>query len=302
MKRLGLDYTFAYCWYVHANPTPQQAIAAQLDYIRKTREMGILPEIVTVSQGWSGWNDEGTIWRIPPAQYKELLEKAKAVISTFPAAELGSKMLLLDNWNEWSEGHYLAPHQEYGFGYLDAIREVFSDAPKGHIDLLPRDLRPGALRRGIQAVAQRKEVSVLSHLPHAKKVKDKWGTTVTFLLILFIATGLLMIVLALPLVYRKIPPNHLYGFRVKRTLENREVWFEANAFAGQRLAWVGLATVAAAIIFYVLPIANIAAYATAVASVEMVGLLVAVVQSFRYLYGELGQSSGSADSNENARS
>jgi hypothetical protein len=143
MKRLGLDYTFAYCWYVHANPTPPQAIAAQLDCIRKTREMGILPEIVTVSQGWSGWNDEGTIWRIPPAQYKELLEKAKAIISTFPAAELGSKMLLLDNWNEWSEGHYLAPHQEYGFGYLDAVREVFSDAPKDHIDLLPRDLGLG---------------------------------------------------------------------------------------------------------------------------------------------------------------
>ncbi|MGO8750214.1 MAG: SdpI family protein [Thermoguttaceae bacterium] len=124
----------------------------------------------------------------------------------------------------------------------------------------------------------------------------------TFLLILFIATGLTMIGLALPLVYRKIPPNHLYGFRVKRTLKNREVWFAANAFAGQRLAWVGLATVVAAVVFYGLLIENIAAYATAVASVEMVGLLVAVVQSLRYLYGELGESSGSADSNKNARS
>ncbi len=124
----------------------------------------------------------------------------------------------------------------------------------------------------------------------------------TFLLILFIATGLTMIGLALPLFYRKIPPNHLYGFRVKRTLENREVWFAANAFAGQRLAWVGLATAVAAVVFYGLLIENIAAYAIAVASVEMVGLLVAVVQSFLYLYGELGEDSGSADGNENARS
>ena len=60
MKQLGLDYTFAYCWYVHDNPSPQQAIAAQIDYIEKTRRMGILPEVVTVSQGWSGWQDEGS--------------------------------------------------------------------------------------------------------------------------------------------------------------------------------------------------------------------------------------------------
>ncbi len=143
MRQLGLDYTFAYCWYVPGSPQPQQAVAAQLDDINKTRRMGILPEVVTVSQGWSGWRDEGSIWKIPPAQYKELLEKAKAVIRTFPATELGSKILLLDNWNEWSEGHYIAPHREYGFGYLDAVREVFSDAPKNHVDLLPSDVGLG---------------------------------------------------------------------------------------------------------------------------------------------------------------
>jgi hypothetical protein len=140
---LGLDYTFAYCWHVQGNPSPQQAIAAQLDSINKTRRLGILPQVVTVSQGWSGWRDEGSIWKIPPAQYKELLEKAKAVIRTFPATQLGSRMILLDNWNEWSEGHYLAPHREYGFGYLDAVREVFSDAPKDHVDLLPKDMGMG---------------------------------------------------------------------------------------------------------------------------------------------------------------
>lgn len=36
--------------------------------------------------------------------------------SMLPSNELGSKMLLLDNWNEWSEGHYIAPYREYGFG------------------------------------------------------------------------------------------------------------------------------------------------------------------------------------------
>ena len=30
-------------------------------------------------------------------------------------------------------------HQEFGFGYLDAIREVFTDAPKAHDDVTPAD-------------------------------------------------------------------------------------------------------------------------------------------------------------------
>ena len=52
-------------------------------------------------------------------------------------------MLILDNWNEWGEGHYLLPYTEYGFGYLDAIRKVFTDAPAEHTDLIPEDIGMG---------------------------------------------------------------------------------------------------------------------------------------------------------------
>lgn len=143
MKRLGLDYTFAYCWYVADSPAPQRAIDTQLDYINKTQELGILPQVVTVSQGWSGWNDEGSIWTIPPEDYKQLLRRAKEVIATFPANELGSKLLLLDNWNEWGEGHFIAPYRQYGFGYLDAVREVLSSVKAPHTDYLPEDIGMG---------------------------------------------------------------------------------------------------------------------------------------------------------------
>jgi hypothetical protein len=143
MKQLGLDYTFAYCWYVGNNPTPQQAIRAQMDDIKKTQELHILPQVVTVSQGWSGWRDEGSIWKIPPRDYEVLLREAKDFIATLPAGELGSRMLLLDNWNEWGEGHYIAPHREFGFGYLDAVRNVLSDSPGPHVDLIPEDIGLG---------------------------------------------------------------------------------------------------------------------------------------------------------------
>jgi len=143
MKSLGLDYTFAYCWHVPNSPTPQQSLDAQMNYLHKTQELSVLPQVVTVSQAWSGWHDEGSIWKLPPPDFERLLRQAKDFVTTLPPNELGSKLLLLDNWNEWGEGHYLAPYREYGFGYLDAVRKVFSDAPEQHVDLIPEDVGMG---------------------------------------------------------------------------------------------------------------------------------------------------------------
>jgi hypothetical protein len=143
MRSLGLDYTFAYCWHVTGHPTPERAIQTQMDYIRKTQELNILPQVVTVSQAWSGWADEGSIWKIPPSDFERLLRQARDFTATLPKNQLGSRMLLLDNWNEWGEGHYIAPYREYGFGYLDAVRRVFSTAPLEHEDLIPEDIGRG---------------------------------------------------------------------------------------------------------------------------------------------------------------
>jgi hypothetical protein len=143
MRSLGLDYTFAYCWHVPNSPTPEQAMAAQMDYIRKTQELSPIPQVITVSQAWSGWQDEGSIWKIPPPQFETLLRGAKDFARGLPAGQLGSRMLLLDNWNEWGEGHYIAPYREYGFGYLDAVRRVFGTRQEPHEDLIPEDIGLG---------------------------------------------------------------------------------------------------------------------------------------------------------------
>ena len=37
---------------------------------------------------------------------------------------------------------------------------------------------------------------------------------------------------ALPLALRLVPPNCVYGFRTRFTRSSREVWYDANAFAG----------------------------------------------------------------------
>ena len=157
MKQLGLDYTFAYCWHVQNDPTPRQAIQAQMQSIRKTGQLGILPQVVTVSQGWSGWHDEGSIWKIPPEEYETLLRQAREFIGALPKEQLGGRMLLLDNWNEWGEGHYIAPHREYEFGYLDAVRKVFATTSQGHQDLLPEDVGLGPYDTAYKAHVAREE-------------------------------------------------------------------------------------------------------------------------------------------------
>lgn len=143
MRDIGLDYSFAYVWPVPGSPPPEKAIEIQMSHIRRTQELGILPQVITVSQAWSGWNDEGSIWKLPPDSFETLLRSAKAFAQSLPPDELGSRMLLLDNWNEWGEGHYIAPYREYGFGYLDAVRRVFSTAPERHEDLIPEDVGLG---------------------------------------------------------------------------------------------------------------------------------------------------------------
>jgi len=143
MKDLGLDYTSAYVWPIANNPTPDIAIKKQEEYWTKTRDIGIIPEIVTLSMGWTGWQDEGSIWKLPPKDFQILCEKAKDFLKTLPPDQLGSRMILIDNWNEWGEGHYIMPYREYGFGYLDAIRNVFGKVDREHVDLIPEDLGLG---------------------------------------------------------------------------------------------------------------------------------------------------------------
>ena len=72
--------------------------------------------------------DKTTRWTLSPQHYKTLLTKVKAQMDQMPTDSLGRRMIVLDNWNEWGEGHYIAPHTVHGFRYLKAVRDVFTNA------------------------------------------------------------------------------------------------------------------------------------------------------------------------------
>jgi hypothetical protein len=61
---------------------------------------------------------------------------------TYPDAAL-AKTIILDNWNEYGEGHFIMPTRGYGFSDLDAVRNVFGDKSTIHKDLRPEDVGRG---------------------------------------------------------------------------------------------------------------------------------------------------------------
>ena len=59
-----------------------------------------------------------------------------------------------------------------------------------------------------------------------------------------IATGVLVILLCLPLLKDKIGPNRFYGVRIKKAFESREHWFKLQRFgAWQLIVWGGVLAV-----------------------------------------------------------
>ena len=102
-------------------------------------------------------------------------------------------------------------------------------------------------------------------------------------LILFSLFGVTIIGFCIPLIKGRIKPNPWYGFRVRRTLKDPDVWYPTNEYAARRTIWVGVATILAAIIFYLVPGISFPIYATIVGAVTLVGLIVVLIQTFSFL-------------------
>jgi uncharacterized membrane protein len=103
------------------------------------------------------------------------------------------------------------------------------------------------------------------------------------ILVLYAVIGVLMVVLALPLVKCRVKPNWLYGFRVPQTLSDPEVWYAVNAHFGRRLFVTGVATTLAAILLYRVPGLDVDSYAWALLAVFGAFFGVGLVQSWRYM-------------------
>lgn len=65
--------------------------------------------------------------------------------------------------------------------------------------------------------------------------------------VLFIVSGLLLIIAGIPMSRGKVKPNTWYGFRMPITQQSDEMWYATNAYAGKGLLVVGVIVMSTAV-------------------------------------------------------
>lgn len=107
----------------------------------KSEDESTYNHVTTISQGY-----DTTPWRnsnrgmICPEEYDEIckyvLDRTEALKKTKPES---AELITLDCWNEYGEGHYIAPSTLSGFDYLDCIKRNFTSANQCQSESLPDD-------------------------------------------------------------------------------------------------------------------------------------------------------------------
>jgi hypothetical protein len=118
--------------------------------LRLRREWNLLPDIPTISVGWDPrpWQEYigywwTSHWQRTPAEFREVAEGTRKIMESWPKGSIARHIVQLDNWNEWGEGHYIAPSRDHGFGYLEAIRQTFAPNSTKPVNLVPEDVGMG---------------------------------------------------------------------------------------------------------------------------------------------------------------
>ncbi len=163
-KKIGYDNTFAYCWHTEQQfPTQEEVLQRQEFLMKNHLDFDCDFTILTCSQAWDPYPhfvnrpekaEKVTRWMLTPNNWKKLLQKVKDMADNMPDSALGKRFIMMDNWNEWSEGHYIAPHLSGGFKYLQAIREVFTKRDNLPDYRLPQTLGLGPYDKNIDLEAK----------------------------------------------------------------------------------------------------------------------------------------------------
>lgn len=144
VRQAGFRATTAYN-YPTAGMTDEQRSARSAPYADMVRgyeeqwkqvtDEGVLPYIVPVTPGWDSrpWYQDRALVRTNPRPrlFYEMCLAARRYVDP------DLRMVLAECWNEFGEGSYVEPTAQYGFGFLDAMRDAFCPDNPHHVDLVP---------------------------------------------------------------------------------------------------------------------------------------------------------------------
>ncbi len=142
VRALGFDSVGSYHWihYLGIQDFPAMDYATYrgraVPLMRQVPARYGLPHFPVAVMGWDssprtpqdqpfvpgGYPWGAVLTNNPPAEFRRTLEQARGWVE---AATHQPPVLLIEAWNEWTEGSYLEPDTLQGYGYLEAVRAVF---------------------------------------------------------------------------------------------------------------------------------------------------------------------------------
>ena len=91
-----------------------------------------------------------------------------------------------------------------------------------------------------------------------------------------------MFIISLPLVYRKVPMNSLYGIRIPAAFESEERWYDINAYGGRQMAvWSWLIIATGAVGFFI-PDSAVPIYTPVSTVVILLAVLIPIMRITRW--------------------
>ncbi|MBR5262698.1 MAG: glycoside hydrolase family 99-like domain-containing protein [Clostridia bacterium] len=130
---LGVDSVTNYNWggCAHLDGEYADVTAAYAETLADEAEKMNIPFYPNISVGWDNNVRFNTfipdvIKNNTPKHFKAACEKIKAFADdSMQKGIMKAPFITVNSWNEWTETSYLQPDDLYGYGYLEAIREVF---------------------------------------------------------------------------------------------------------------------------------------------------------------------------------
>ena len=100
----------------------------------------------------------------------------------------------------------------------------------------------------------------------------------------FIVASLFLAALSVPFIQRKVKPNKYWGFiRTRRMVENADIWYPVNAYAGNLMVRVAIVVSVSTIVLLLVPGIGPATYIFVLTALLIVLLVGLVILTFRYL-------------------
>jgi len=126
---LGFTSTthYQFCHFTNVNEDYTKIMQnVQQEWERIDREFTI-PYYVHVSIGWDNsprFRESAVTRDNTPSNFADALRAARDFVDRHPDR---APLITVNSWNEWTETSYLQPDNVNGYGYLEAVKQVFVD-------------------------------------------------------------------------------------------------------------------------------------------------------------------------------